>query len=656
MSLSQPTKAATVATAAAAAASPTSISNFDTGLDGVNQVQNMLFKDMLWWSLGIVALLILAMRLLEISWSWLRHVSAMSLPGASQTYWRIAQWSHMPWIKKHLTYAPIWRKRHNREMRISSAIQIGTLPTRLQAVLLSAYLGSNLAYMFILDYGQPNHWALLAELRGRSGTLAAVNLVPLVLLAGRNNPLIGLLRISFDTYNLLHRWMGRTVVVEAVIHTIAWLVVQVNDGGWASVGFKVVHDRFIASGMAGTGAFVLLVVLSVSPLRHAFYETFLASHILLALVIIVCTWVHCATASLAGGLPQLSYVIAVLLLWLAERLARVGLSACRSWSRHGWPDAVVEPMPGDCCRVTVHLPRFADVRPGTHAYLRFSDINPWECHPFSIAWVEHKPINGSGRHGAGDVLPIAEKKQRTAWQPSERQKLFGLASPPLSSTSAAATLNGYQAVKKSDLMRTSVSFVIGAQTGFTRKLYNRACDSGKKAITFKALFEGPYAGHHSLDSYGHVVLVAGATGITHQISYLRHLIEGYADGTVATRRITLVWIVRDYEAFEWVRPWMDEILRLPHRPEILQIRLFVTRPKHPQHGRQGATLSSRTVQMFPGRPNMSVLLKQEVAAQMGAMCVTVCGPGALADDVRSAVREVLDQGTVVDFIEESFTW
>ena len=60
--------------------------------------------------------------------------------------------------------------------------------------------------------------------------------------------------------------------------------------------------------------------------------------------------------------------------------------------------------------------------------------------------------------------------------------------------------------------------------------------------------------------------------------------------------------------------------------------------------------------MFPGRPNIPLLVQKEVGEQMGAMWVSVCGPGALADDVRSAVREVQDEGNVVDFIEEAFTW
>lgn len=623
--MSSSVASAATQTAAATATATTDISNYDTGLGGVNQPQNMLFKDMLWWSMGILALIILSTRLLQIGWTQLRHISAMSLPATGQNYWRGAQWKYMPWIKKQMTYAPIWSKRHNREFRISSALSMGTLPTRLQAFTLTAYIASNLVYMFILDYNQVIHWATWAEMRGRSGTLCAANMVPLIILASRNNPLIGMLHISFDTYNLMHRWMGRVVVAEGVIHTVAWLVVQVNDGGWPRVNYRILHESFIASGTVGTVAMVVLLIVSWAPLRHAFYETFLTTHIVLGIVIIACTWVHCVTAEIAGGLPQITYVIAFVVLWLSERLARVVLSLYTSWSRYGLPDAVVEVLPGDCCRVTIHLPRFVDAKPGTHAYLRFLNVAPYDSHPFSIAWVQHKPRSATGSdHDGEGALPMTEKDM----------------------------LEASGNYKNTHLLRTTVSFIVAAQTGFTRQLYDRARERGQRSVTLKALFEGPYAGHHSLDSYGHAVLVAGATGITHQISYLRHLVQGFGNGVVATRRITLVWVVRDYEALEWVRPWMDEILRLPHRHEILQIRLFVTRPKHAMQPHQ----NSRTIQIFPGRPNIPVLLRKEVSEQKGAMCVTVCGPGGLADDVRGAVREVLDEGTVIDFVEESFTW
>ncbi|KAK3336919.1 ferric reductase like transmembrane component-domain-containing protein [Cercophora scortea] len=568
-----------------------------------------MFKDFLWWTLGILALVVLGIRIIELLWAKLRLVSAMSVPGDRQGFWKVSQWSWMPTLKRRLIYAPLWKKRHYREIRLSKALNMGTLPSRLHTIILLGYLGSNLAYTFIVNWATLNKYQLCAEIRGRSGTLALVNMVPLIIFAGRNNPLIGMLKISFDTYNLLHRWMGRIVVIETLIHVIVWSIVQVADGGWASVQEKIMNDRFIGSGTVGTFAMVILLVLSVSPLRHAFYETFLTTHIILAFIAFVGTWLHCVATNIAGGLPQLPWIYAIMSIWFAERLARMIRLAYCNWSGRGHSQAFVEAMPGETCRVKIQLPRYVDVKPGQHAYIRFSGVHSWENHPFSIAWVEHT---------YEEILPVSEKDMTKVEQP----------------------------------ISTSVSFVIGAQTGFTRSLYNAANNNDTRSISMRAAFEGPYAGHHSLDSYGHVVLFAGATGITHQISYLKHLIEGYTAGIVATRRITLVWIIRDYESLEWVRPWMDKILRLPGRRDLLQVKLFVTRPKSARE----VFSTSSTVQMFPGRPNIPHLLTKEVQEQMGAMCVTVCGPGGLADDVRDAVRKVQDQRQVVDLHCEAFTW
>ncbi|KAK4145369.1 ferric reductase like transmembrane component-domain-containing protein [Dichotomopilus funicola] len=603
----------TTATPAGVATPSSTISQYSTGLDGVNQVNNMLFTEVLWWSLGIVGLIMLVIRIGELSWAKLRLVSAMPLPAEKQDFWKRTQWNKMPWLKKQLLYAPLWRKRHNREIRLSGAANMGTLPSRFHALLLLGYLASNIAYMFVLHWKVENKYALCAEIRGRSGTLAVVSMVPLIIFAGRNNPLIGLLNVSFDTYNLLHRWMGRIAIVEIIIHFISWAIVQVADGGWSGVKDRILGEPFISSGTVGTVAMFLILILAFSPVRHAFYETFLNVHIILALIVFVCTWVHCVTAGVPGGLPQTSWIFAIVAIWVAERTARMFRLAYLNWSSHGFTHATVEAMPGEACRVTMRLPRFVDVKPGQHAYLRFAGVNCWESHPFSIAWFEH-------HHRDDEMLPTTEKDK-----PRNPAQVIG----------------------------TSVSFIIGAHTGFTRKLFDAASRApGNREISMRAAFEGPYAGHHNLDSYGHCVLFAGATGITHQMSYVRHLVNGYNAGTAATRRVTLVWILRDYEILEWARPFMDQILKMPNRKDILEIRLFVTRPKNANQ----VVSRSATVQMFPGRPNIPMLLAKEVGEQRGAMCVTVCGPGGLADDVRDAVRQVQAQRTVVDFVEESFTW
>ncbi|KAG0651412.1 Ferric reductase B [Hyphodiscus hymeniophilus] len=538
----------------------------------------------------------------------------MDKSGEAQAYWKqnLSSW----WkVKKHVLYAPLWKKRHNREIRLSSAMNMGTLPSRFHFILLTLYVISNFAYCAALNYNELDKYSVVAELRGRSGVLAVINMIALVILAGRNNPLIPLLQISFDTYNLIHRWMGRIIVLESLIHTFAWAYVKHAATGWSGVGSMLTSTPFISWGTIGTVAMVLIAVLSLSPVRHAFYETFVNVHIILAASAMFAVYIHLHIAKL----PQEPYIVTVILLWLADRLARMFRILYCNWSRKGWTNASVTALPGGATRVTMHLPKYIKVKPGTHAYLRFATLNAWESHPFSIAWVDHR--------SKSPALPNTEKDFEADSESAVVPKI-----DPSNST-------------------TDVSFVIHSQTGLTKRLFDKASLRSPRTLILKAALEGPYAGHHSLDSYGHCVLFAGSSGITHQIPYVRHLIQSFNEETVATRKVCLIWIIRDSEHLEWVRPWMDLILRMPKRRDILTIKLFVTRPKNPHE----IISPSATVQMLPGRPNIKLILASEIKEQVGAMCVTVCGPGSLADNVREAVRDVQHQGAV-DFIEESFTW
>lgn len=580
------------------------IADFATALNGVNQPLNNLFKVILWWSLGVLAISILLIRLIQRAKAHTRHMAAMGRD--TQTYWAQNRWNWWK-FKKHILYAPLGKKRHNREFKLSSAMNMGTLPSRFHFILISLYCLSNIGYCVALNYWRDNKYSIIAELRGRSGVLAVVNMIALILLAGRNNPLIWLLQISFDTYNLLHRWMGRMVVLEAVVHTLCWVYVKYVATGFKGIFHQLATDPFAYWGILGTIAMIIIFITAFSPVRHAFYETFLDIHIIMATLSLVGIWLHCEVAHL----PQLPYVKVVCVLWIYDRVARMYKILRKNYSRKGWTTATVEALPGEACRVTMHLPKKVNIAPGSHAYIRIANVNAWESHPFSIAWVQNRPVLPS--------LPITEKQGHAKLRDEEEV--------------------------------SDVSFVIQAQTGFTRKLFNKASQCSRRSMRVKAAMEGPYGGHHSLDSYGHAVLFAGASGITHQIPYVKHLIEGFHNGTIATRKIVLVWIVRDSEQLEWVRPWMDTVLKMQGRRECLNIKLFITRPKNPRE----IVSPSTTVQMHPGRPNVKLILQNEVRQQRGAMCVTVCGPGGLADNIREAVRDEQVNG-MVDFIEESFTW
>lgn len=80
-------------------------------------------------------------------------------------------------IKKNLLYAPIFRKRHNREFQLSAALNVGTLPTRFQLLFLMAYFGTNVAFCVVsITWDQPLR-TVCSQVRNRTGILAVVNMV-----------------------------------------------------------------------------------------------------------------------------------------------------------------------------------------------------------------------------------------------------------------------------------------------------------------------------------------------------------------------------------------------------------------------------------------------------------------------------------------------
>jgi hypothetical protein len=67
-------------------------------------------------------------------------------------------------------------------------------------------------------------------------------------MAARNNPLINWLNLSFDSFNLLHRWFGRIVILEALAHAFAWVAKTVHTKGWAAVAQSIQSSPLIMYG------------------------------------------------------------------------------------------------------------------------------------------------------------------------------------------------------------------------------------------------------------------------------------------------------------------------------------------------------------------------------------------------------------------------
>jgi hypothetical protein len=616
-------------------ANTTYILEYTRGLSGVNVPLDDLLVQIISVSMGGLCVLILFARFGQMAHSYLRRVISTVATSHQQNYWSVEDSPWWAWTKKHVLYAPLGKKRHNREFKLSEAVNVGTLPSRFHTFLLSAYLLSQVAYCVILDYSVNDKPALVAELRGRSGNLAVLNMVPLVILAGRNNPLISLLHVSFDTYNLLHRWLGRIVVLESITHTVAWLINAVDASGWEKVWVDLRTDSFYTWGLIATIVMVFILFQSPSAVRHAFYETFLIGHQLGGVAILLGTYMHLKI----DNLKQAPWLIFIMAFWGMERLIRFArLIHLNTSHRHGVTRVVVKALPGEASRVTFHLPRSARIPSGSHVYAYLPRISLWMSHPFSVAWVDD---GISSLSSAPDPSRSPKRKSTTTSASS---------SPKLEKSDFDALENGGTSTRHRP---TSVSLIMAARTGMTRTLYNIALASPNSTFETTGFIEGPYKSNpSSFGSYGTVILFSGGAGITHHMMHVRDLLEGCHAQTVATRKIYLVWSVRTTEHLSWVRGFMDQILRLPNRRGVLITKLFVSKPRSMRE----ISSPSETLQMFPGRCRPSVVLDEVMPDRVGATAVSVCGPGSFADEVRASVRERLAKGVVIDFVEESFTW
>ncbi|KAF2455767.1 ferric reductase like transmembrane component-domain-containing protein [Lineolata rhizophorae] len=574
-------------------------------------LKNVDFTKWLSWTWAVLAAFFIGFRLTIYLVNHIRHLACLT--NDKQTYFATPD-SLYGKLKRWFIVAPLWRTRHHREFRLSQAINIGTLPSRFQTFFLSGYVATNTAFCVLSIDWSGEYETVARELRNRTGVLAVVNMIPLFLLAGRNNPLINLTGLSFDTYNLIHRWIGRIVVLEAVCHTLAWMIPKVHTKGWAAVSGSVNHSNFIMSGTIGVVAFVFLLLQSPSVLRHAFYETFLHGHILGAALAVGAVWVHLKDR------PQRSFLVAVIAIWVIERTLRLGMIVYRNVGSGG-TKADVEVLPGDALRITLRVARPWRFRPGQHVYLYIPSIGWWTSHPFSLIWSEEEmPVE----EVAGDI----EK---------------GFIPPSTMTTNVASSAL--------EPHKTTMSLIVRRRTGFTDKLFRAADAKIGGKLTTTALVEGPYGHDESLQTYGTAMLFATGVGITHQVPHVRGLLRGYANGTVATRKVVLVWIIQAPEHLEWIRPWMMSILAMPHRRQALKVLLFVTRPRSTKEIHS----PSASVQMYPGKPNVEALVDQEIESQVGAMAVSVCGTGGLADDVRRAARRRMTTSNI-DFVEEAFSW
>lgn len=331
-------------------------------------------------------------------------------------------------------------------------------------------------------------------------------------------------------------------------------------------------------------------------------------HVILVTAAFVLIYKHTEMSSTAHIFMQIAIA-----LWVADRSVRLILLIYQNvGSRLSKIDAEV--LEGECLRLNIKMQRPWNFVPGQYAFLSIPSVGLYMSHPFSVSWCTYEPLRKDG-----DDIELEDGTHANNHPMPEHMIPTGPARV------------------------ASMSMLVRRRNGFTDSLYKRVVKAGNQR-SFSGFVTGPYGVPHCFDSYGSVVLIAAGVGISHIIPYVRHLAWGYAQQTIATKRIRLVWIIHSFEHQCWIEPWVRAIRDMNGRKHVLHVSVFIT---------DGKTRS--TPGLIPGKPNIDVILNEEVAYQIGAMMVSFCGTGSLADDVRKACRD-RQANSRIDYAEESFSW
>lgn len=145
-------------------------------------LENERLSDYLYICCGAVIAAVTIWKVWATITMWTRHVVCMN--NDYQRYFTLPS-PKLASLKQHVLYASIFKKRHNREIQLSSAINVGTLPTRFQALFVTAYLATNITFCVIrIDYSA--EFGEVADiLRNRTGVLAVVNMVSISMALSR---------------------------------------------------------------------------------------------------------------------------------------------------------------------------------------------------------------------------------------------------------------------------------------------------------------------------------------------------------------------------------------------------------------------------------------------------------------------------------------
>ncbi|KAK2800051.1 hypothetical protein FQN50_008290 [Emmonsiellopsis sp. PD_5] len=517
--------------------------------------------------------------------------------------------------------------------------------TRLQVVILAVILAYLLIFSLVgivyktwitpvKNSTLSNTRTTLGGFSDRIGALAYA-LTPLTIaLSTRENILSLITGIPYQHFNFLHRWTGRIIFVQSVLHTIAWTIVE---GKLYQPQPKTYAEFIVQMYMVfGIIAQILITFLYIFSIKRVIkwtgHEFFRKTHYIAGILYLGACWGHWAKLA--------CWMIASIGILFLDR----GCRLLRTFAIHfNLKDGNKGP-----CNLLPSFYIFLSIDLTINLGVGFRAANS-------------KVISFDDGDG-GIVVRMELTHEKLAWISGQH---FFLCFPELTVwQSHPFTPLPYQL--QTHARHVYIIRCLKGETSRLALLPEKSADS-----TTPVILTGPY-GPSILDKTApNTLAIAGGTGISFALPLAA------AAATQPDRRVELVWIIRHARNIEWVQEELNSLLQ--SFPKNITVRIFITREsptgtfdridelKDARFDDKMSSLShSRgraTPFVLPQHPNLHISWLDDHHPQMGEILqqfigdesssVTIgrvqivgSGPAGLGRDLRASVAKANDGAQV----------
>ncbi|GME71747.1 unnamed protein product [Ambrosiozyma monospora] len=280
--------------------------------------------------------------------------------------------------RKNISLAPTFKKHHINP--VQSLFAQGYIPTRFESIVIGIHFLYSILSCAIIGYGYypgdkvfKTYMAAVARYYGDRAIIFAVYQIPLVyLFAGRNNFMQWITGWSYSRFVTFHKWLSRMLILEILIHSLAFTAQSVALGKLQS---RLAADYY-RYGIVATVSSCLAMVLAMYTIRRYAYECFLVTHIIL---IVMFTW-----TAYKHALDQEyeNYFWACIAIWCFDTVVRMARIVYCGLIRKAHAIFLVEE---NTIKLTIPVPSYVKTYPGAHCFIYFLTPSTfWQSHPFTV--------------------------------------------------------------------------------------------------------------------------------------------------------------------------------------------------------------------------------------------------------------------------------